>query len=418
MKKNVILILLLLVSVGLFGQYVYMFSSFEPEIIDGRAEALGLTSILSSSGANYVFNNPSMLSSLNSKDFQVNLRTHFGNTNKEKEHLDTDTNSIFYRSDTDYNRKFHTKFNGFSFGLPLNVIKNDDWHIGIAAGYRTYYDWGYDIHQKRKEEFDDEVEIEEEDSEYSGGFNTLVFGGGINFKRKFYGGLSISLPLNSEYLNEYETNDGNQATNEGTLKGSFFTFSGSYIMNQYVSFGLRIRTTFDLEIDGEDDYFNYQYSDKYTIPTEYAFALQISPIEKVRIFAEYLTRNLGDYYNIIYFNPKSDDGYSFRTGIEFGKKYKFRGGLFTQSVPVYEITSHYDELNDDYIVESKNKPQVETGITAGFGTNIFKKIQINFYSSYTFLNYDENYQNVEDTKVFNEISYSLIKIGCSFGYSF
>lgn len=418
MKNLILLLLFVFVSGGLFGQYVYMYSSFEPEIIDGRAEALGLTSILSSSGANYVFNNPSMLSNLSSKDFQISFRTHFGKATKMKEQKDSVSNDTFYSSDTDYTRKFHPKINGFSFGLPFNFVKNDDWNIGIATGYRTYYDWGYDIHQKRKEKFDDEIITEEEDREYSGGFNTLVLGSGINFNQKFHGGLSISFPLNSEYLHEYDDIDGNEATNEGTLKGTFFTFSGSYILNDYLVFGVRIRTEYELEVEGEDESFNYQYKSNHTIPVEYGLALEVRPLTNTKIFAEYITRNLSHYDDIIYFNSKSDDGYSFRSGFEIGERYQIRGGFFTQSIPVYELTSYFDDILDDYIIENDNKPKVETGITAGFGTKVFSKIQMNLYSSYTFLKYEENYNFVTDTDIFNEISYSMIKIGCSLGYSF
>jgi hypothetical protein len=280
MRKNVISTLLVLsVSVGLFGQYVYNLNMYEPEIIDGRAEALGRTSILSSSGANNVFNNPALLSELESKDFQFSIRTQFGKTNNI--HTAVDTNSIVdHYSDTDYNRTFHSKINGLSFGLPYQMPENCDWKVGFAAGYRTYYDWGYNIHQKRKEVLADETTIEEEDKEYNGGFNTLVIGSGFNFKKKIFGGISISLPFLSECSNVYEDIHGDEATNTSWMKGTFFTLSGSYILNEIITLGARWRTEYKLEINGEDSPIIY----KQTFPAEYGLALEVKPMYNIKLY--------------------------------------------------------------------------------------------------------------------------------------
>ena len=258
MKPIAILILLLLVSLDLFGQSIYNLNRYEPEIIDGRAEALGRTSILSSNGANNVFNNPALLSELTSTDLQFSIRATFGNINKL--HTATDTTSVVDNySDTDYKRTIHPKINGLSFGIPYQISPISAWNFGFAAGYRTYYDWGYDIHEKRKEVISDEITNEEEDNEFNGGFNTLVIGGGINYKKKFYAGVSISIPFNSKYSNIYEDFDGNKAKNSGTASGTFYTISGSYILNNYVTIGTRVKTEYKLEIDGSDDQFNITY---------------------------------------------------------------------------------------------------------------------------------------------------------------
>ena len=414
MRKNVIFVLLLLsVSVGLFGQYIYNLNMYEPEIIDGRAEALGRTSILSSTGANNVFNNPAMLSSLDSKDFQFSLRTQFGKTNYI--HTATDTTSVVdHYSDTDYYRTFHSKINGLSYGMPYQMPENSDWKVGFAAGYRTYYDWGYDVHQKRKEEWADEIIIEEEDKEYNGGFSTLVFGGGFNLKKKIFGGISISLPFLSEYSNVYEDIHGDETTNEGWLKGTFFTISGSYILNDIITLGVRWRTEYKLEINGEDS----PYIGKQTIPAEYGLALKVKPMSNLKLYTEYITRNLADYEYLSYYYTESEDGYSIRTGFEYGTDKLFRAGFFMQSVPVYEIKSYYDEELEDLVIDVDNKPKTETGFTVGFGTQIKPRIQLNFYGVYSFLSYDESYNFVEETDISNEMSYSQIKIGCSMGYNF
>lgn len=417
MMKNIILILLLLfVSEGLFGQYVYKYHSYEPEIIDGRAEALGSTSILSSSGANYVFNNPAMLSSLDSYDFQFSLRTKFGKSNTTYTIKDT-VEYYTVRSYTDYVRTFHYKINGLSCSMPFNLPENSTWKIGFAAGYRTYYDWGYNLHQKEKHS--NEIPIEEEDREYNGGFNTLVLGSGISYKKKIFGGFSISLPFLSEYSKTFEAYDGSEATDSGTLKGTFFTLSGSYILNNYLILGARFRTQYKLENEGEYSYYHNQYKYKYTIPAEYGLALEVKPFTNIKIFTEYITRNLADYDGINYFYTESEDGYSFRTGFEIGTSNLFRGGFFMQSVPVYKIISYYDEFLNNYVFEYDKKPQNETGFTAGFGTQIKYRIQLNLFSAYSFLYYDESFNNViEGVDISHDVSYYLFKIGCSLGYSF
>lgn len=416
MKNILLLFLLLFATVGLFGQYIYDYNLFEPAIIDGRAEALGSTSILSSSGANYVFNNPAMLSSLDSYDFQLSLRTQFGKSDSKYTIKDT-VEYYTDRSYTNYVRTVHCKINGLSCSMPLNLPENSNWKIGFAAGYRTYYDWGYNLHQEEKNS--NESPVEEYDREYNGGFTTLVLGSGISYKQKIFGGFSISLPVLSEYSEVYEGYDGNEAINSGTVKGTFFTLSGSYKLNNYLILGARIRTQYILEVDGEDNNLPDQYKYEYTIPAEYGLALEIKPFTNIKIFTEYITRNLADYDDINYFHAESEDGYSFRTGFEIGTSSLFRGGFFRQSVPVYKIISHYDEDLSHYVFEYDKKPQNETGFTAGIGTQIKHNIQLNLFSAYSFLSYDESFNNVfEGVDISHDISYYLFKIGCSLGYSF
>ena len=147
MRKNVILVLLVLsIYVGLFGQFGYLLNMFEPEIIDARAEALGRTSILSSTGANFIFNNPAMLSNLDSKNFQINGRAVFGNFEIKEKYYD-ETNKM------EYEYPFHMKLNGLSFGMPYSLPGNKDLKLGFGAGYRTYYDWGYNVHYESDEEY-------------------------------------------------------------------------------------------------------------------------------------------------------------------------------------------------------------------------------------------------------------------------
>ncbi len=121
MTKIVILVFLLLsTSVGLFGQYGWTLNMFEPEIIDARAEALGRASILSSSSASFIFNNPAMLSNLLQKNVQFSGRSVFGKNERQHEYNgETDK--------TEHEYPLHMKFNGFAFGIPYNMSENDNY---------------------------------------------------------------------------------------------------------------------------------------------------------------------------------------------------------------------------------------------------------------------------------------------------
>ncbi len=405
MRKNVILVLFVLsVSVGLFGQYGYTLNMFEPEIIDARAEALGRTSILSSSGANYVFNNPAMLSNLDQKNVQFNSRVLFGNL-EIKSKVGGDT----YKYKYEY--LLHTKLNGLSLGMPFSTSDNENLKLGFAVGYRTYYDWGYNVHYESAE-VNDNYEF---DHKSHGGFSTLVLGGGLNYQKKFFGGVSFSFPFLSNISSEYENTYGDKDNDEGTLKGSFFTLSGSCIFFEKVTVGARFRTGFTLKLELDDD------EGDITIPSEIGLAIEIKPNANLKLYAEYLTRSLGDYEidegeGGLYGDP--ENGYSIRTGFEVGTSYVFRGGFFMQSVPIYEIKSYYDEVLEDYYFVYDEKPQTETGFTAGFGMKINPNISLDLFGAYSFLNYDENFNIIEEFDISNDYSYSRIKIGCSMGYNF
>jgi len=415
MRKNVILVLLVLsISVGLFGQFGYTLNMFEPETIDTRSEALGRTSILSSSGANFIFNNPAMLSNLDFKNVQFNSRAVFGKTEiKEKYEEDGYTDTYKY----EYNYPFHMKLNGLAFGMPYEM---PNMKLGFGAGFRTYYDLGFNVHY----ESDEEGSNYEWDRKYHGGFSTLVLGGGLNYQEKFFGGISMSFPFLSNFSSETEYKDdgyeGDYET-EGTMKGSFFTLSGSYILNETITFGLRLRTGFTLEWEEEDDDGD-DWENDIIIPSEFGLAIEMKPNTNLKLYVEYLTRGFGDFevednYGDQDLYDDSDNGYSLRTGFEAGTNNVFRGGFFMQSVPVYEIKyfdSSYGFVYDD-------KPQTEMGFTTGFGLKMNSQLSLDVFGAYSFLSYEESYEYYDGyhyVEISNEYSYSKIKIGCSMGYSF
>ncbi|MDP8201506.1 MAG: hypothetical protein P9M11_05135 [Candidatus Tenebribacter burtonii] len=416
MKKYVFsLVLLLIISAGLHGQFGYLLNYYEPEIIDAKAEALGKTSILSSSGANYLFNNPAKLSNLKNKNIQVNARVICGKPERKHQGVDLTDNSI---STTNHSFKFpfHAKLNGISAGLPI-MLNNNLFELGIGAGYRTYYDWGFNIRHESKEMLDDELLKEKDKHDFSGGFSTLVLGSGLSYRNKIFAGVSISFPFISEYKGEHVDDDGDKSTNEGSLKGTFYTIGVSYKINEILELGSRVRTGFKLEMDGESGSGNNFTTDS-SIPAEFGFAIKLKPKNYINLYFEYLTRDFGSYEKAYIVNENTESGYVFRTGCELGTKKLIRFGFFMQSVPVYETKSYYDELLDDYVFNSVNRPQNETGITAGYGFQLPFQIDLNLFGTYSFLNFKESYNFVEDYDVSNDLKYSLFRIGCSLGYSF
>ena len=416
MRKNVILVLLVLgVSVGLFGQFGYTLNMFEPETIDARSEALGRTSILSSSGANFIFNNPAMLSNLTQKNVQFNGRAVFGKLEREEKYEeDGDTDTYKY----EYEYPFHMKLNGLAFGMPYEM---PNMKLGFGAGFRTYYDLGFNVHY----ESDEQGSNYEWDKKYHGGFNTLVLGGGLNYQEKFFGGISMSFPLLSNISSEYENNENDENETEGTMKGSFFTLSGSYILNETITFGLRLRTGFTLEIEEEDDDGD-EWDADFVIPSEFGLAIEMKPNPGLKFYAEYLTRGFGNFeiednYGDQDIYEDSDNGYSLRTGFEAGTNNVFRGGFFMQSVPIYEMESYYNENWEEWDLRNDSKPQTEIGFTTGLGIKVNPNLALDIFGAYSFLSYDESYEYddyYDEIQISNEYSYSKIKIGCSMGYSF
>ena len=368
----------------------FNFNAFEPEIIDSRAESLGRTSLFTTSGANNLFNNPSILSRLDRKNVQVSFRTHYGEAKQKREN-----SSITY---TDY-YKTHIKLNGISVVTPYFNLTNRMFKFNFAIGYRSYIDRGY----KR--------ETTEYTYDSDGGLNLLVFGSSICMRDKYYFGFSYNYPILSIISTKtiYKSGTYDDIKTSGTMKASFFIFSSSYKINETISIGIRFRPSVILkkeyQIDDDED---IEIKIEYDVPYELAFAAKISPSKQLNIFTEYLTCNLGeyksndDYMYSLDDNGKSENGYSIRVGFEY--KEKFRFGFFSQTVPIYKSSFYSQEVS--------KKPQTEFGFTSGFGFNIYSNFILNMFSSYSILNYDE-YNNFT-----TEYSDFRIKAGCSVGYSF
>jgi hypothetical protein len=426
MKRYVILVLVLLsISTVLFGQYDEQFSLnlFKPEIIDARAEALGRTSIFSSTGANYIFNNPAMLSDLTAKNIQISCLTKFGKSVKKIK-----LEEYNYNGKDVTNYLFNMKLNGLAFSMPYTIKNPKELKLGFGFGYRTYYDRGFNKHA---EDILSGIHVSSGNITFNkynydyishGGFNVLVFGGGLKYQEKFYGGLSFSFPFYSNISSEYEDSEEDKYEIEKTMKGSFFTFGFAFNSSKKITLGFRLRSGFILDVEEEyenNEGYEYESDYEYIIPSEIGLAVELKPINNVKFYAEYLTRFLGDYkieipFNDFYLYEKSNNGFSFRTGLEVGTTSLLRCGFFIQSVPLYERKPL--EVGDGYILDKK--PQNELGFTTGFGIIISTNLTIDLYGAYSYLDYDESYYDHGGYEVSNEYSYKHIKLGLTTGYNF
>lgn len=405
----ILVIAVLSISVGLIGQEEYLLNAFEPEIIDARAEALGRTSILSSSGANFLFNNSSLLCKLPERNIQISGRVILGETKVGQE-----LNEDRFNYKTNY--PIRTKLAGFTFGIPCISKRNPDMLWGFGIGYRSYYDWG---HREEMNISDIDYECE---SISSGGFSTMVMGGGFQYDDIYYGGISYSFPFFSNSSNEFKDNFESYKSS-GTTKGSFLTFSSSYILHENIILGARFRTGYTLHRKGE-----YNNGDKYyyryLIPFEMGFAVEITPYDKLKIYTEYLTRKFGKYkYQLPNNSAKysyyldSKNGFSFRTGFEIISVITFRSGLFIQSVPIYVNQPFWSDEYDQYLSKYSKTPEVEVGYTTGLGVQINSQLMLDIYGSFSSVKYNEEYEYYED-QVKVDYLMKRIKTGCTLGYNF
>jgi hypothetical protein len=430
-----------------FGNDQYNLHPFEPEINDARGEALGRTSILSSQGSNFIFNNPALLSTLTKKNFQISGRLVSGSTQDEYEQ-EYEYEDLYYSySDYEYYKTegesdfpFRAGFNGASFAMPFTLSGNKDIVYGIGAGYRVYIDNGFDKDDSFEESYiyfkQASPEPYEVSSESDGGLTVLVFGGGLNYQKKLSVGLSLSTSFYSELTTESKAEiDSMSASSKAEIESdaTFFTLSCAYILNDQITLGARIRTGFETDNDvkltensefyEDTEEFDYEVD----IPSEIALAVEYKPLDDLKIYAEYITRGLGDY-ELGFFGMKmdiyeeSDNGFSLRTGIEYGNKLILRGGFFMQSVPVYEAESIDFDYGDVVYAE---EPMTEFGFTGGLGLNLLSDLTIDIFGSYSFLDccysvedeYEDAYEiySVKETRDFES---QRMKFGCTIGYSF
>jgi len=390
LKKIVIIVLLTLSFSGTLFCFWngYPLNYYEAEVNDARSEALGRTSILSSSKANFTFNNPAMLGILTEKNIQVGLRLITGKTIIKKK--DDNEESTY-----NYENPIHLKLNSFSVSVPY---KSNMPNIGFGVGYRTYYDRGMNL----KYELDSNTTI----MKRHGGLSTLVIGVGVNSDNKYNIGFSYSLPLLSNTSRERIVDGELRSEFEGTMKGSFFTLGGSYRLNKRVLIGARFRTKFDLEVKEKELSDDEIDIDEITIPTEIGLAIEVSPKDNLVIYIEYLSRKFS-HLDVNDFGI--GNGFSIRSGFEFDKNILYRGGFFIQSVPIYNPIS---------TSEWSSNPETEIGFTTGLGLELIPHLSLDLYGSYSFLNYENSIEIDYRYIITSDYYFSQIKLGCSLGYAF
>ena len=391
MKKTEIFLLLFISLTGvLFGWWTgYPLYNYEAEVNDARCEALGRTSILTSSHSNLTFNNPAMLSLLTKKNAQAGLRLLSGFSRITIKDEDNDENSYNYQN------PIHPKLTSLSVNIPYSKNEKDNTSIGLGIGYRTYYDRGANLKYKSDNSGKNKILRH-------GGLNTIVLAIGYRSEYKYCSGISYSIPVFSEYSSRHYRNGDVISEYEGSMKGSFFTLSGTYKLNEKILFGARIRLSYDLEteeidFDGETDNFVTK------IPSEIGLALEYKPNTKYKVYLEYLTRNFPEYSFL-----DLNNGFAIRSGIEFKSNILYRGGLFIQSVPIFEIIS-FNDFGPD--------PLKEFGVTAGAGLRLTPLLILDIFGAFSFFSNEINFEG-PDSNYEEKNFYSQVKLGCTVGYSF
>lgn len=418
MRKYCILILLLSVSVILSANFL---NKYEPEIIDARASALGGCSILSSQGANYLFNNSSELASLTSNNIQISFKHSSGEKTINYSSLEIDSNM---KLKGEY--KSSIRLNGLAFTKPLNI--SDRFISTVGIGWRNYYDMNriyktdFTFYQYGNENL-----ISKNKSDQEGGLGTFVLGTGISLTEKIRLGVTYSLPLFNESSNQkidlLDDQSSANKTEDISYEGSFLTFSGTFDFCKLLSLGVRYHDTFKLleKVKIKTGTSTQKYDAKYSIPSELGVSLKLTPFKNISLYGEFVSRNLHNYKLQGYLlNGITDPGYELKTGIEYGSKLRIRLGYFARSIPLYKyIDSDDDEHDDTYFWYYQDNPEEEYGFTAGTGIELFNLITADFFVSYSYLSYEDSqyiYYHFGDNHVKTE--YEIYRIGATIGCHF
>ena len=356
--------------------------NFETEVVDARSSALGRTTVLTTFGSNAVFTNPANLGMLDKQYFQAGARAIFGSRKTEYKEQGMD--------DYESSLLFHPKFNHVSYAMPYN-IPNSGIQTVFAAGYRTYYDYGYTYFHESNDKSSSEYTYK-----MHGGFNTLTLGAAANFNDKIFGGLAYNIGIMSKtsyWVDYYGEEDDGDLDN---FKGSFLTVGGIFKPTDRISLGLTFSPAWELEI--EDDETGYSFDA--TIPSQLALSAMFELSESFTGIIEYQNRPFENYeyegedmYDI-------DNGMCLRAGVEFSKM--LRLGFFSNSVPLTDVKSSG---------ESEDKPLSQIGFTGGIGLNVSPQMILDLSGEYSFINQeDKEYDYQSETKL------SLFKFGATFTY--
>ena len=362
-----------------------MFFTFQPEVADAKAAALGRATVLTCTSSNALFTNPAGLSFVDAKAFQLGMRWNWGSRKNDYSFDDEENTS----EETTY--VINTKFNHFSFAIPLNMM-----HSGLkgtlAIGYRTYYDRSYTL---KWQEYDDDGYSDYGSSDltasYHGGFNTLSIGFGVKLTDNLRAGLSANIGILSSGYYKWEFRPAEyfwdpDGTLDNSYNGNFYNCGLIYKISDKLTFGLTYRPGFELiyryETDLDDnDSWIVENRTSYQIPDQFALSAKFSLRKATHLFLEYQTCHLSHYQrenNNLW--EDSEEGISLHAGLELGRKTPIRLGYFYTSLPYYNL--QYG-LVGGYSYDVSPNPL--TGITAGFSLLLSKNINLDLAGEYAFL---------------------------------
>ena len=399
----VFLFLLLVCTQGsLFGQKLHDLSMFEPTITDGRAIALGHSSLLGTQNANNVFNNPSALANLSSRSLMLSTRFRTGESEID---WIAEYDSFTEEGTNTYTYKLHPKLNGVAFATPFKACSNKNMRLGLGFGYRPYYDWGHYLDV----EYITDGEVDTSDMKKHGGFNLMSIAFGAAYKKLFNFGLSVNFPFASNATEEWSSETEIRTT------GTFFVFGAMYNLTPSLLLSARLRTGFVLGYSEKRENYAWEYGEyfdvDYSIPAELGLALQYQSSGNLTLFLEVVSRFYDSYEQEIHVYSEAgnkpfdgaDAGYSLRVGAEYGKKIQYRLGGYMQSVPVFD----YDEEGD--IADGST----QYGLTGGLGIPLSPKFLLDIYGDYATHAVERNrYYETQD------ITNTSFQFGCSLGYNY
>jgi hypothetical protein len=266
-------------------------------------------------------------------------------------------------------------------------IPDATFKTAFGVGYRTYYDYGYNY----LDENDPDCKKE---TNSHGGFNTLTFGGALNFNDKFYVGAALNLGImgGCEDVKKY----GNVLEDKVKydVSGSFLQLGGTFIPNPKAKLGLMYRPgfTFTKKPKGGN-------KEKTDVPGIIGLSGQYLITDNLLLVAEYQNRAYEDFeesnYPIFY---DIDNGSALRFGGEYLGTIPVRFGMFMESQPVTD--------------EDDTTPKSMLGFTGGVGFPIGNAMTIDVYGQYGMLKQEGTDWEGTDW----ENSFHSIKLGAAVKY--
>jgi long-subunit fatty acid transport protein len=372
-----------------------IFFTFQPEVADAKAAALGRATVLTCTSSNALFTNPAGLSFVDAKAFQLGMRWNWGSRKSDYSYYDGENTS----QETTY--ELNPKFNHFSFAIPLSMM-HKRLKGTLALGYRAYYDRRYT--QKWQDYVDDSSgyadigSLDYHDS-YHGGFNTLSIGFGVKLIDNLRAGLSANIGILSSGYHKWEYRPADyfwdpDGTLDNSFIGNFYNCGLIYKISDKLTFGLTYRPGFELiykyetYLDDNDSWI-VERRTTYQIPDQFALSAKFSLKENTHLFLEYQTCHLNHYQrenNTLWVN--SEEGISLHAGLEIGRIIPIRFGYFYSSLPYYN--RHYS-LVGGYSFDVSPNPL--TGFTAGLNLPFSDKINVDLTGEYAFISLEEEYSS-------------------------